>query len=703
MAGLCEGGNETPGSLKAINSECTTVSEDQNITPWQSKEESFSMMDIFNENLRMLWYQNMGFPFLPGFLMQPSIHDLEMNIENHLETSPLKCDVCDKTFKRHELMTHISQTGEKHFKCGPCAKKFTEQLNFLMGEAGGRSFPCEICNRTFPFRYLLIRHFRSHTGEKPFACTICDKGFGQRGALVEHVRVHTGEKPFQCEFCDKRFSRRDCLVDHLRTHSGEKPFPCDVCTMSFARRGDLMRHSTTHTGTRVFECEICNKRFARRSNLVCHSLIHTGEKPFECAVCGKSFARRRELASHCRIHTGEREFECEVCKKRFIRRHDVVIHMRLHTGEKPFKCKVCGRSFMQSNILSGHMRTHSTETPFKCEFCGKGFKRRGSLVDHTRTHTGDKPYKCELCDKSFNRQSVLWRHIQGHEGQKFRYTMERYTNHEQADKVFTYGQAHGNGRAAALLYQEKYPHRQHLQHTISARIFRRLGETGSFTGLGHHEGRVRKISTPALEEDVINAREQDCHISTRQMARQCGFTKGGIINLHNNPVWDMRNPHAMVEVNHQHWFSLNVWAGIIGDHHVGPVVLPRCLTGEAYLNFLRVTLPPLLEDVPCAVRMVMWLLHDGAPAHFHITLRRHLNNIFPDFYLWRHLKAVVYAEPIPDVQTLEQHIRAACDTIRMQPGIFEHVQQSLLQRYTHVLRPMGVTSNTSSPLLTVAS
>ena len=189
------------------------------------------------------------------------------------------------------------------------------------------------------------------------------------------------------------------------------------------------------------------------------------------------------------------------------------------------------------------------------------------------------------------------------------------------------------------------------------------------------------------------------------------FTRGGIINLHNNHIWDLQNPHAMVEVNNQHRFSLNVWAGIIGDRLVGPVILPERLTGEAYLNFLQVTLPPLLEDVPCAVRMVMWLLHDGAPAHFRITVRRHLNTIFPgrwigrggpipwpprspdlnpiDFYLWGHLKGIVYSEPIPDVQTLEQHIRAACDAIRIEPGIFERVRQSLLRRVQGCLEARG--------------
>ncbi|KAJ4430791.1 hypothetical protein ANN_19382 [Periplaneta americana] len=116
--------------------------------------------------------------------------------------------------------------------------------------------------------------------------------------------------------------------------------------------------------------------------------------------------------------------------------------------------------------------------------------------------------------------------------------------------------------------------------------------------------------------------------STRNIQRfEAKFTRGGIINLHNYPVWDMQNPRAMMEVNHQHRFSLNVWAGIIGNHLVGPVVLPE-------------------------------------------RLRRGISQL---------LAAVVYAEPIPDVQTLEQHIRAACYAIRMQPGISELVRQSPLR------------------------
>ncbi|KAJ8892309.1 hypothetical protein PR048_004889 [Dryococelus australis] len=61
-----------------------------------------------------------------------------------------------------------------------------------------------------------------------------------------------------------------------------------------------------------------------------------------------------------------------------------------------------------------------------------------------------------------------------------------------------------------------------------------------------------------------------------------------------------------------------------------------------------------------------------------------------------HLKCVVYAKTIQDVQTLEQHIHDACDAIRMQDCTFEQVQQLLLQRVHTFLEARGVTLNTSS-------
>jgi hypothetical protein len=110
-------------------------------------------------------------------------------------------------------------------------------------------------------------------------------------------------------------------------------------------------------------------------------------------------------------------------------------------------------------------------------------------------------------------------------------------------------------------------------------------------------------------------------VSSVLFTDEAAFTRNGIITFHNNHVWAEENPRAVVQSRHQQQFSINVWAGIIGDVLVGPHVLPQRLTGNSYQNFLENDLLTLLEDLPLAIRACMWFMHDGAPPHFSITVR----------------------------------------------------------------------------------
>jgi hypothetical protein len=70
-------------------------------------------------------------------------------------------------------------------------------------------------------------------------------------------------------------------------------------------------------------------------------------------------------------------------------------------------------------------------------------------------------------------------------------------------------------------------------------------------------------------------------------------------------VWTDENPYAVVQSRHQQQFSINVWAGIIGDVLIGFHVFPQRLTGNSYRHFLENGLPTLLEDLPLAIRAHM--------------------------------------------------------------------------------------------------
>jgi hypothetical protein len=98
----------------------------------------------------------------------------------------------------------------------------------------------------------------------------------------------------------------------------------------------------------------------------------------------------------------------------------------------------------------------------------------------------------------------------------------------------------------------------------------------------------------------------------------------------------------------------------------------------------------------------MWYMRDGAPAHFSRDVRDVLNNTYNDrwtdsegptarptrspdlnpldFYMWKHLKFLVYAAPIDNKEALHNRIVEACQTIRNFPGIFERMRWSMMKR-----------------------
>lgn len=80
---------------------------------------------------------------------------------------------------------------------------------------------------------------------------------------------------------------------------------------------------------------------------------------------------------------------------------------------------------------------------------------------------------------------------------------------------------------------------------------------------------------------------------------------------------------------------VNVWAGIIGNHLVGPFIIDGRLDGQLYLDFLENHLNYLLEDVPIQTRINMWYMHYGAPPHFSIVVHDHLNNAYPQRWIGR--------------------------------------------------------------------
>ncbi|XP_011345392.2 uncharacterized protein LOC105283944 [Ooceraea biroi] len=169
-----------------------------------------------------------------------------------------------------------------------------------------------------------------------------------------------------------------------------------------------------------------------------------------------------------------------------------------------------------------------------------------------------------------------------------------FSNEEYRDMHYLYGLCDGNAAAAEREYQIRFPRRQHPKRRVFEALHRRMGETGVFQPQ-HHVGRPRH--NVDREEEILDIVHETPSISTRHIANrpvqellprdhqyrreycrwllhknidepdflnhvlwtdEAGFTRDGIMNMHNLHVWSDVNPHATRPISFQHRFSVNV-------------------------------------------------------------------------------------------------------------------------------------------------
>lgn len=180
------------------------------------------------------------------------------------------------------------------------------------------------------------------------------------------------------------------------------------------------------------------------------------------------------------------------------------------------------------------------------------------------------------------------------------------------------------------------------------------------------------------------------------------FDREGIFNSRNSHMWTQDNPHGTFTRRYQTKFSVNVWVGILGNYLIGPYILPNRLNSPIYHAFLRDILPELMEDIPLEVRRNMWFQHDGAPPHFSNNVRDFLNDTYGrrwigrggpvnwpprspdltplDFFVWGHMKTLVYSSPILDEMDLVARVVEAAGCIKENANVFAQVRQSMHER-----------------------
>ncbi|GFT86126.1 DUF4817 domain-containing protein [Trichonephila clavipes] len=255
--------------------------------------------------------------------------------------------------------------------------------------------------------------------------------------------------------------------------------------------------------------------------------------------------------------------------------------------------------------------------------------------------------------------------------------MPTFTHREMADMHLIYGMAKCNGREALRMYRAKYPGRQLPSRSFFATLHRRLCETGSFNVHKLDNGRQRTTRTVDAEDRVLQELERNPSTSTRVVSRETHIPQAtvwriahdeGLHPYHLQRVQALELGDYNKRMDFARWFlhesnaDRNLAASVLftdeatfsleGDCLLGPYILPERLIGSAYLTFLQEVLPEMLNDVSMPIRQRIRFQHDGAPAHFSIDVRAHLQASFPGGWIGCG-RPIAWSARSPDLSPLD--------------------------------------------------
>jgi hypothetical protein len=201
---------------------------------------------------------------------------------------------------------------------------------------------------------------------------------------------------------------------------------------------------------------------------------------------------------------------------------------------------------------------------------------------------------------------------------------------------------------------------------------------------------------------LLAAVDDDPHFLSKILwTDEAQFSRDGVVNIHNMHYWADENPRWLRQTAHQEQWRTNVWCGILGDRIVGPVFYDGTLNRQRYRDLiLNGIVTTIVDNMPLQAYRETWYQHDGAPPHFAIISRQWLDDVFPgrwigrggpvawpprspdltplDFFLWGHIKTVVYERPTTTLLDLQERISVACREI--QPDTFARVRQAIQHR-----------------------
>lgn len=176
----------------------------------------------------------------------------------------------------------------------------------------------------------------------------CDKSFTCNSRLQDHMNAHLGLRPFECNICQKNFYSKKLLLAHNESHS-RSPAKCPQCNASIAAKTNIKRHM--NSCLKVYVCELCGKKYRKKFYYERHILNHPVDKTKTDDSSSKPPYKRIRRK---RSEIGRVEI-CKICKAEYKGLRNLKAHHRSVHEKYRFQCNLCDKNFSHNVSLRKHI------------------------------------------------------------------------------------------------------------------------------------------------------------------------------------------------------------------------------------------------------------------------------------------------------------------------------------------------------------
>lgn len=197
---------------------------------------------------------------------------------------------------------------------------------------------------------------------------------------------------------------------------------------------------------------------------------------------------------------------------------------------------------------------------------------------------------------------------------------------------------------------------------------------------------MQELLPPDFEKRVeycqwfnLNLRNDDM-LDITFFSDEAWFHLSGYVNSQNFRIWSAENPHVFHETQ-LHPIKIGVWIAMSRRRIVGPIFFEETITARRYRAILEDFVNELHDDE----LRTGYFQHDNASAHTAHDTREYISQFYDDrvigfgrwpprspdltpldYFLFGHLKNMIYRNRMHTLEELKEAIRAAVNNITVE-------------------------------------